>query len=499
MNLSTRLLAALLPTVAVIMLGYSALAIRQRKAMLVPAAQRETVAYATALGLALESHGLASERLQDVINEAGREPKIYGILVYDSAGRPLVVSDPLRTPATAPRELLQRVLEGGETVRFERDIDEDRVYSVLRPLHSRPGAVTGVLEVAQSMALLTTEQNASTRRSVQNTLTLFAALILVTVWLVRRFVGRPLERFLDAVRALERGELTYRVDEGTGGGELVKLGREFNRMAEQLQGARSQMIREAEERLTLERRLRESEKLAAVGNLAAGLAHEIGAPLNVIAGRAEMLLEEERSAAHQRNVQIIIDQIERITTTVHSLLGFARRREPKLQAFDLNGTIADVVEFMERELSRRGILLERQGTGRAVIQGDPDLLHHVFVNLLLNAMHAIEGSDGERRIVVRVLPQDVSREPDPDGERPADGPSGVIVDVMDSGPGINPDELARIFEPFYSTKESGTGLGLVIARSIVEQQGGVLYAYNRTDSTGAIFRCVLPAGSPAHA
>jgi signal transduction histidine kinase len=484
------------------MLVYSVLAIRQRRAMLVPAAQRETGAYATALGLALESRGLTTQGVQDVINEVSREPKIYGVLVYDAAGRPMLVSDPLRTPASAPRQWLSRVLENGETVTYERAIDKTRVYSVLRPIHDRRGRILGALEVAQSLALLKAEQDTSTRRSIQNTVTLLAALIVVTLWMVRRFVGHPLDRFLKAVRALERGDLTYRVDEGHGGGELVELGREFNLMTQQLQGARAQMLHEAEERVALERRLRESEKLAAVGNLAAGLAHEIGAPLNVISGRAEMLLQQHESKnERERNVQIIVEQIGRITTTVRSLLGFARRREPRLKRIDVHETVDGVVEFLDRELGRSGIALVREGEAPAWVQGDPDLLHHVFVNLLLNAMQAIEGGEGERRIVVRVLiPVDATIQPPAEREGVAsDATRGVVVEVMDSGPGISQEQLDRLFEPFYTTKTTGTGLGLVIARSIVEQQGGSLHASNRTDSSGAILRCILPAADATNA
>jgi signal transduction histidine kinase len=485
MNLSTRLLAVLLPTVGLIMLGYSALSISQRREMLIPAAQRETLAYATVLAVALESRRLTNDAVQDVISQASRVPKIYGIVVYDSVGRPLLVSDTIRTTAAAPGDRLKQVLEHGETVNFEQQIDHTPVYSVLHPIRERRGRVTGVVQVAQSMALLVDEQRASARRAVQNTLTLFAALIVVTVVLVRRFVGRPLERFLAGVRALERGELSYRLDEDQPGGELATLEREFNRMTGQLQVARLQMIHEAEERLALERRLRESEKLAAVGNLATGLAHEIGAPLNVISGRADLVLKEPLPQPQRRNVEIIIQQIDRIATTVRSLLGFARRREPSLRPMDLTGTLADVAEFMDSELQRRDIRLVRTGESSGWIIGDPDLLYHVFVNLFLNAMQAMEGSDGAREIRVCV-----GRSEDDAG---GSGPAGVLVEVTDSGPGFKADELERIFQPFYSTKDSGTGLGLVIARSIVEAQGGTLDARNRADAHGAVFRCVLRA------
>jgi len=248
-------------------------------------------------------------------------------------------------------------------------------------------------------------------------------------------------------------------------------------MAGSLESAQTAVVRQGRESLALERRLREAEKLAAIGNLAAGVAHEIAAPLNVISGRAELLLKRENDpAARNRNLQIIIQQINRITTIVRNLLDFARRREPRLQRVDLGVVVEDAAEFLETELERAGVELIRDGGGSAWVEADPDLLHQVLVNLLLNALQAMEDGGGPRRLTVRV----------------GATAEAAIAEVEDTGPGLPPEVRQRLFEPFYTTKARGTGLGLVVARSIIEEHAGSLEADNAVMCAGARFRITLP-------
>lgn len=513
MKLGTRLLVPLLVTVAAVMSLFAAWALWQRQTTLVAEARRETRAYAIALGLALERafRDPALEDVQEIIDRISREPKIYGVLVYGASGRPLFVSSPLSATEPPPGAALERVLSRGDTASFERAIGEQRVYSLLHPLRDPTGAVVGAFEVAQPMAFVEAEKARTRQRFLLNTLALLAAVSVVILWLVRRSIAGPLARFVDAVHALGRGELAHRVPEDAGGGELALLAREFNRMADRLERARSELVREAEERIGLERRLREAEKLAAVGNLAAGVAHEIAAPLHVIRGRAEILLRREgRSEAHERNLRIIVAQIARITMIVRNLLDFARRREPRIEPMELGALLEGVAEFMEGDLARAGIRLKWDGSRGVWTRGDPHLLHQVFLNLLVNARQALEGADGERRITIRMdvvsggadaVPLDAGSLSAPST---ASGPA-VVVEVEDTGPGIPEDVLPRVFEPFFTTKPSGegTGLGLAVARSIVEEHGGRIEAENVAPavapgggpraSRGARFRVVLPA------
>jgi len=497
MRLSTRLLLPLIATVVTVMMVYAAWSLRQRETTLASQDRRETRAYATALGLALEAAFRDPERrdVQETIDRISREPNIYGVVVYSPGGQVLYLAGPQEGAQADPLERILAALSAGDTTSLTRAAaGGESVFSVVRPLVDEDGTVVGGFEVLQPLAFLEAEKARTRIRFLLNTLTLLATLSVLLLLLVRRFVAAPLERLVQGVRALESGDLTYRVPEDAAGGELAEVAAEFNRMADRLEEARTGLVREGEDRLALERRLRDTEKLAAVGNLAAGVAHEIAAPLHVIQGRAELLLRKENlGEAEVRNLAIIREQIRRITAIVQNLLEFARRREPRVVRLDLQQTVGAVAEFLEGEFARTGVTLERRGPPHLEMDGDGELLFQVFVNLFLNAVHALEDHPGERRIRVDVRwVEGPESSGDAGPELPGDGPR-VRVEVEDSGPGVPESQRKEVFEPFFTTKASGagTGLGLSIVRSILAEHGG------RVDLVegewgGARVRLVLP-------
>ena len=498
MRLSTRLLLPLVATVVTVMTAYAAWSLRQRETTLASQDRRETRAYATALGLALEGAFRDPERrdVQETIDRISREPNIYGVAVYGPTGEVLYLSGPLEGAQADPLDRIVQALSSGDTTSLTRvSATGEGVFSVVRPIQDAAGNVVGGFEVLQPLDFLESEKTRTRTRFLLNTLTLLATLTGLLLLLVRRFVAAPLERLVRGVRALEAGDLTYRVPGDPGGGELAEVAREFNRMADRLEEARAELLREGDDRLALERRLRDTEKLAAVGNLAAGVAHEIAAPLHVIPGRAALLPRREPlDAAEARNLTIIREQIRRITSIVQNLLEFARRREPRMATVDLQETVGGVAEFLEGEFARAGVTLVRKGAGAVEVHGDSELLFQVFVNLFLNAVHALEDHPGERVIQVSVRRVERSGAPGDEGpEFPGDGPR-VRVEVEDSGPGIPPHRREEVFEPFFTTKASGsgTGLGLPIVRSILSEHGGRIDVVEGSGG-GARVRLVLPA------
>jgi len=494
MKLSTRLLLFLLPTMTVVMVAYMYWSMAEREDTLVAQAEQEMGAYGSALDVALRYAFQDSTRanFQRVINEVTSDPKIYAILLYDRHGNPLLVSDSVATPSPAPPASLAKVLATGKPVSFRRELEDHDVFSVLRPIYGPDGRISGALEVAQPLSFVQQQQAQVRDRFFFNTLTLLIVVSVLTLWLVRRLVAEPMKRFVSAVRALGRGELAHRIERrGRGprllqGGELAALEDEINRMASNLETARGRIIREAEERVVLEGRLRDTERMAEIGNLAAGLAHDIAAPLNVISGRAGLLLENEpEPSERRRHLAIIMRQIERITAIVRDLLDSRRGRAGRSEGVDVALVLDGVIEFLDAELSRNRIELERQYDRPLPALGDSDLLHQVVVNLVLNAVQALETAppDRARAIVLR--------------GRCAEPPDDVVrIEVADTGPGIPLPALPHLFEPFFTTKPKGTGLGLVVARSIVEECGGTLEAANEPMG-GAVFRVTLRANRAA--
>jgi len=503
MTLRTRLLLPLLATVTVVMAIYAGWSVRQRSTTLVAEDRREAVAFANALALALEAALVDPEwrGVQEVVERLTRDPQIQGVRVYAPDGAVAYESATLRDRVPAGARLLDRAIERGDTV-FEREVDGDRMQVLLRPLRAEDGHLIGAFELTVPLAFVESEIARTRTRFLLNTATLVIALTILTLWLVRRQIGEPLERLVAGVQAVGAGELAFRIEEDPRAADLATVAREFNRMAERLETAREHLLREADERVELERRFRETDKLAAVGRLAAGLAHEIATPLQIIRGRTDILERKDVAPdVYARNLRIIGEQIDRVTSLVRGLLNLSRRPELRVKRMDVTELVHEVADLLDAEVARAGIALQTDLAPSAAIEGDRNLLHQAMTNLLMNAVQALDGHRGERRIIVRsrLLA----------GTPPERGRAlsrRVAIEIEDTGPGIPADALDRVFEPFFSTKSEahGTGLGLSIARSIVEEHGGTIRAENVFDRSGvgdatpvggARFRIELPPAS----
>ena len=224
----------------------------------------------------------------------------------------------------------------------------------------------------------------------------------------------------------------------------------------------------------LQLQLLERERLAAVGELAAMVAHEVRNPLAGIRGGCEILLEgyPEGDSRHDIGVEII-HQVDRLSRTVHDLLQFARPKAMDLVPTDLHGLIERIVHVLHDDPGNAAVEVVRDfGDDVPIIQADGRQMEQVFLNLLLNAIQAMN-HDGTVAIATRTQGRQ------------------VVVAVSDSGPGIPPDRIGRIFEPFFTTRTQGTGLGLAIVKKIVEAHGGRIEAASPPGS-GARFTVTLP-------
>jgi PAS domain S-box-containing protein len=224
----------------------------------------------------------------------------------------------------------------------------------------------------------------------------------------------------------------------------------------------------------LQRQLLERERLAAVGELAAMVAHEVRNPLAGIRGGCEILLEgyPEGDARHDIGVEII-HQVDRLSRTVHDLLLFAHPKAVDLVPTDLHGLIERIVHVVGGDAANGGVEIVRDfGDDVPVIRADGRQLEQVFLNLLLNAIQAMEHT-GRVTIATRTHGRQVA------------------VSVSDSGPGISADKIGRIFEPFFTTRAQGTGLGLAIVKKIVEAHDGRIEA-SSPPGAGARFTVTLP-------
>ncbi len=246
-----------------------------------------------------------------------------------------------------------------------------------------------------------------------------------------------------------------------------------------LEARGEQLAREVEtkqrEIQTTQRRARAAEALASSATLVAGLAHEIGTPMGVIQGHADLLETTLTDERERWRVRMIRDQIQRISRIIQALLSSARPRAFEPVLFELEPLLRTTLSFLEERCRRHAIRVVFDLEPLPSLVGDREKLQQLFLNLCLNAVDAMpEG--GELRVGARPL-----------------GAEGVEVRIGDTGEGIPPDVLDRMFEPFFTTKPAGqgSGLGLVVAQGIVNDHGGTLEVTS-APGEGTEFRCVLP-------
>ena len=289
--------------------------------------------------------------------------------------------------------------------------------------------------------------------------------LLVTAWVVATL--RPLRRLREATRRVAAGEYGNRIEE-KGPAEVVELAREFNSMG-----------RAVEER---ERELVRSERLAAVGKMAAMITHEVRNPLSSIGLNTELLEEElgrmpdAASEEGRALCRAITREVDRLTAITEEYLAFARLPTPRLAAEQLDTVVGNLATFVREDLAARGVTLVSELAGdlpRAMI--DEGQIRQALLNLVRNAAEA-----GGAHVWLRT--------------RRA-GDERIEVEVADDGPGIPAGDLPRLFDPFFSTKEGGTGLGLALTQQIVHDHGGDIRVASNGSGKGATFVVSVPVAS----
>lgn len=304
--------------------------------------------------------------------------------------------------------------------------------------------------------------------------------------------GSGLKEFINRLQqALEQGRLGSRVEItiATPEGRTVPLGMSTSLLRDP-DGERRGVIglfQDLSDVRALEERIRRRETLAAIGELSAGIAHEIRNCLNPISGSVEVLQRELKvEGENARLLDLIVRESERLDNFIRELLDYARERPLKCETLDLEAVLRDAVDVVQRHPSAEGRTLRFAGRGEDVwVSVDAEQMKQVLVNLILNGCEAIEG---EGFVEVRIAS---GRELRREGDAGAGAPSLACVEVQDTGIGIAAPEIELIFDPFYSTKRGGTGLGLAIASRIVERHGGALEVDSRLGA-GTTMRVWIP-------
>lgn len=480
MKVGTRLALGLLAALTPVVGAYTFNRIRSSTRVFQDDLKRETRATELALNTAIKFDIQRSEwsdikSILRIISDQGVQ-----VALLDPHGnlRLALVNFPIKLPLAAE---VQKDLRSAGSSEFTQTSNGRYWFCRIAPMGG--DSSLGYLLVAQDW----TGVREDLYRRIVGSVTAGIVVVLLTTILIplvsRKYVSLPLKELSRRVSSFSSGEESERE---IAGDEVTLITEEFRKLARELTVARRRLLDESERKIELERRLRHSDKLATIGTLASGLAHEIGTPLGVIRGRAEHLLRSNPDRAKlNQGLEIIINQIDRITRIVRMLLDFGRRRDSIRVATDVRTIVQRTLHLLETEAERRDIrLIADLGPAPLLVDCDGDQLQQVFVNLGMNALDAMAENGGtlwvtaERRLTDR-------------GEQ-------VRLCFEDEGPGVEEQFRDRVFDPFFTTKDpgKGTGMGLAVSQSIVRDHDGEITL--EPGVRGARFVVTLaPSHSPA--
>ncbi|MCB8888819.1 sensor histidine kinase [Vreelandella malpeensis] len=436
-----------------------------------------TRALSTSLSYAVARDSAAP--LEEALQSAFSFHRIYGAYVFDVQGREIYglgLGKNLFSPAE-----IQSVIERDDLYSNYRQLDGWTYYSALIPLRTQDGNVYGVLQVNR---LNTGIENYTGFISIVAVLVFIigaGGIVLSIWWGFRRYIERPLNRLLRVMLLVEDGDRSQRAS--------VEGPVEYRRLASGLNGmldAMAEKDRDIDARrrreIELEKRLRKSKKLAELGVLAAGVAHEIGAPLTVINGQAQRLARRDVIGDDERaRLGRIRGEVERIVEIVRQLMELGRQHNVEKGRQSLDHLVASAGELVEEELEPRGIQLEVElPTPALEVMVNGQQIVQVLTNLLRNAAQAPD---------VHVIKVRAEREG-----------SEITLCVEDDGPGIPASHHHQVFDPFFTTKPvgQGSGLGLSMVHRIINDHGGTIGVFDSALG-GAGFEITLPLSETASA
>ena len=363
---------------------------------------------------------------------------------------------------------------------------DERMY-VYRPFR-QDGPVRDLIEVSESLRPVRDQVHRSlVGILIKSGLVVVlggAAALALGLWMI----GRPIRVLIEQSRRVGEGDLSARVNVGRHD-ELSALGAAMNTMCERLDETQRHLSSETAARIAALEQLRHADRLKTVGQLASGVAHELGTPLNVVAGYAKVIAAGDASPDETlEGARIIGEQTARITAIIRQLLDFARRGRPHLEAGDLRAVAERTARMLSALAKARRVEIALDlGAAPALVEMDANQIQQALTNVVANGVQAMP--DGG---TLRVALSHERRRPAAGGEER----DAVRLSVIDEGVGIAPADLERVFEPFFTTKEigEGTGLGLSVAWGIVEEHGGWI-AVESEPGKGSRFSLFLPAAT----
>ena len=418
-------------------------------------------------------------RLETIAREAKALPNVDYAYIFDDKGR--IVGDFNEDQhllfSTFTDELGKRIIKSNETV---VDTEERKgILDISKPVklgHEKLGGI----RLGFDLKPIEQEIEEATYRAVAVASTIFVIGLAVLFGITMKMT-KPIERLTVAAKRIETGELDYRVrierDD-----EIGALATAFDQMGERL-------VQREKELKESQNTLRRADRLSSLGLLTAGLAHEIRNPLVAIRTFTQLLPERYNDAEFRDGFQgLALKEVDRICGLINDLLSFARPSRPKVVQENMNDVIDGITRILESEAKEKNVEITRDFTaGLPTVWIDREQMKQVFMNLILNAIQAMKSEGGALSISTRFHSRDQSGQPG----------QFVQVEIRDTGVGIPEENLDHIFDPFFTNKDEGSGLGLSISHQIVQEHGGFITVESKV-GVGTSFSVNIPLGKPVH-
>ncbi|MDA8414232.1 MAG: ATP-binding protein [Desulfobacteraceae bacterium] len=357
----------------------------------------------------------------------------------------------------------------GEVLSMVKPIYNDQACHIC---HGSKTRVIGVLNIDYSLRRTKAQMLEASHIFIASSIAITAFLAITILFILHNFVKKPLDRIMANMARVENGETNVHIDYH-GKDEIGRLIDSFNSMVERLDVAKTEL-----EQLHLQQ-LERADRLASIGEMAAGIAHEIKNPLAGISA-ALTIIKDDISTDDPRSMILgeVLQQVQRLDKTVNDLLFFGKPSLPELACIDINYILESTCKFASQHRSVANIDKHiNLAPGLPTVYADGKQMQQVFLNLFLNAFQAMSAGGTLTITSGRVFRQDREY---------------VTIDVADTGPGIPPQILEKIFTPFFTTKAQGTGLGLPICSKLVHLHNGDIRVTS-DDRNGTVFTIELPA------
>ncbi len=488
MKIGTKLTIFLSLIIIAVLSGYGYFDILSRRDILIRKMKAETRSTGRTLDISLEKIFQPDEMkyIQGLIDEVSNYERTLGVIVYFQREKTVFHSHSLQEDIDPYMTLISKSIQEDNPQEAFGVYKNAPIFLYAFPLKNQKGENIGGVSILQRTSFMEDEIKKAKWSIFITIFVLIGGTVTLVLLGTRKWVTLPISKLIDGVKHLAQGNLDHRIMVKKGD-ELSELARAFNQMSIDLKLARDRIIREAEEKLELERSLRQSEKLATIGQLASGLAHEVGTPLNIIYGRAELI--KRRLGDHgeiRKNLDIILSQTERITLIIQQLLGFIRKKKPEQVVLSIESLLEFTIELLDHQIKKQGISVMKDfGKNLPAVKGDTDQLQQAFLNLLLNAVQSMpEGG----LIHLSAIPRWIVKEGLEDISRPY-----LEIRLEDTGIGMEKEVVHNIFTPFFTTKKTGTGLGLMVTLGIIQDHEGWIEVESRIGE-GSVFKIYLPIG-----